>query len=120
MRQNSYLRRAEAEEDSFCVCENSVLIGLQRARGEVGLRKKRNFILAAVGTVVVLAVCFGYGHFVSNKIYEESTSHLREVYSQVNKTFTSLVSRNWSLLSDWSYYINHTIEAGEELSLIHI
>ncbi len=114
MRQNSYLRRAEAEEDSFCVCENSVLIGLQRARGEVGLRKKRNFILAAVGTVVVLAVCFGYGHFVSNKIYEESTSHLREVYSQVNKTFTSLVSRNWSLLSDWSYYINHTIEAGEE------
>ena len=114
VRQNSYLRRAEAEEDSFCVCENSVLIGLQRARGEVGLRKKRNFILAAVGTVVVLAVCFGYGHFVSNKIYEESTSHLREVYSQVNKTFTSLVSRNWSLLSDWSYYINHTIEAGEE------
>lgn len=48
-----------------------------------------------------------YFRFVERKIFEESTSHLTEIYAQVNSSFNALVSQNWGLLDDWGYFIDH-------------
>lgn len=62
--------------------------------------------LAAVVIILLVAIaCLGYFRFVSDKINEESSSHLNEVYAQVNDKFSVLVSENWKHLSGWSYHI---------------
>lgn len=63
-------------------------------------------------TAVILAItlmlsCMMYFRFIERKIFEESTSHLTEIYAQVNSSFNSLVSQNWGLLDDWGYFIDH-------------
>lgn len=70
--------------------------------------KKRIYYYLLSGCITLILILFlMYNHFVSVRIYEESTSHLQEIYTQVNRTFSSLVSRNWNLLSDWSSYIGY-------------
>lgn len=65
---------------------------------------KTTLITTAV-TAIVAVACLGYATFINAKINEESTSHLTEVYTQVNDKFASLVSENWSHLSSWAYHI---------------
>ena len=63
--------------------------------------------------LLVLAVCaaavtigIGYYNFISRQIYEDSTAHLGEVYSQVNRSFGSFVETNWGLLRSWGEYMD--------------
>lgn len=54
--------------------------------------------------LLVSGVC--YFKFVSEQIFMESKSHLFEIYTKSNNTFSMFVSRNWNILNDWGSYSN--------------
>ena len=51
--------------------------------------------IVGAASVLVGAVCF---HYISRRIYEDSTVHLEEIYGQVDRSFGAFVERNWGLL----------------------
>ena len=57
---------------------------------------------------------FAYFGFVSQTIYEESTSHLTEIFHQANQTLYNLVSVNWSRMRMWVPYLEKA-ESDEEV-----
>ncbi len=68
----------------------------------------KKWISRSLVWIVVAAVClaaavlgFLYDDFISERIYEDSTRHLSEIYSQVNRAFGSFVERNWGMLRSW-------------------
>ena len=71
---------------------------------------KRRSLAAAIGIVVVtlICVCSLYAHFIQEKVYEESADHLKEIYTQVNNTFSMLVSDNWNHLTTWNMFFEDT------------
>ncbi len=78
--------------------------------------KKRlgKFLLPVLIFVIVIAVIIIgiiYFNFISKKIYEDSTGHLNEIYSQVNNSFGAFAERNWGLLNSWGEYF---AKAGNE------
>ena len=42
-----------------------------------------------------------YSSYIGMKIYQESSDHLLESFSQISKTFALFVQRNWTVLSQW-------------------
>ena len=60
-------------------------------------------LFAVVASAVVIGMV--YVNFSSKRIYEDSTTHLAEVYSQVQRSFFSFSERNWALLKGWNDYI---------------
>ena len=67
---------------------------------------KRRSLAAAIGIVIValVCVCSLYAHFIQEKVYEESADHLKEIYTQVNNTFSMMVSDNWNHLTTWNMF----------------
>ena len=63
-------------------------------------------LLIVIGAVIAIILM---GHLylrgVSSYVYEESTSHLMEVYSQVNQRFSSFLEQNWGNLNDWDHHL---------------
>lgn len=55
-----------------------------------------------------------YSSFVSEQIYEESRSHLLEIYKKSNNTFSVFASRNWSILNDWGSYTDKSPDKEDE------
>ncbi len=76
------------------------------------MHRKRERLLIVAGAALILATCAFYNQFISGRIYEESINHLMEVYSQVDDTFSNLVSKNWNLLEDWEEYIGDSDGGG--------
>ena len=66
-------------------------------------------VLCAAGLAIALMARL-YSVYVTRQINEECTSHLVEVYSQVNRNFVSFLETNWENLDDWV----HTIQAQSE------
>lgn len=60
-------------------------------------------ISAAVIAAVIIAVV--YFNFISHRIYDDSTKQLKEIYGQVNRTFSSFVQRNWGMLDGCDEYM---------------
>ncbi len=58
------------------------------------------FLLGIVGAAVIL-IGIVYFNFISQRIYEDSTDHLEEIYGQVNRSFRSFIDRNWGILNGW-------------------
>lgn len=77
--------------------------GIARACPKRGPMQRRS-LAAAIGIVIVTlaCVCGLYVHFIQEKVHDESADHLKEIYSQVNNTFSMLVSDNWNHLSTWN------------------
>ncbi len=48
-----------------------------------------------------------YYRRVNRQITLDTTKNLCSTYSQVNRTFTIFVNRNWNCLSDWERYLRH-------------
>lgn len=71
------------------------------------MKPKKEKFLIALGAILAVLLSIFYLGYVEDKIYDESTSHLNEVYDQINREFLSLAEHNWKLLSDWSLYIQH-------------
>ncbi len=78
-------------------------------------RQKKRIILIFCCAVAVMTIGFSYSGFVAQQILKESTSHLWEIYSQVNVMFQSMVLRNWNLLDAWKGYIERArdFDSGE-------
>lgn len=71
-------------------------------------------IAAMLGAALLIWTACAYLSFVDRKIYEESTNHLTEVYTQVNDKFSSLVSDNWNRLDGWAYHIASSPASDDE------
>ncbi len=62
------------------------------------------FLMCIVGIAAIL-IGIVYFTFISQRIYDDSTDHLTEIYGQVNRSFGAFVERNWGLLEGWEDYI---------------
>ncbi len=69
--------------------------------------------LTVVVGVIVLFISGIYLNIMSRQIYEDSTANLEEVYSQVNRSFSGFLNRNWGLLENWEKYLSLTEEEEE-------
>ncbi len=80
---------------------------------EIKYRKKKQFIkkrLGAFAAAIVLIIGISmvgirYTRFVSKTVYQESTSHLTEIFDQSNKALNELVNKNLTYLHMWSAYL---------------
>lgn len=57
---------------------------------------------------VIITFLFGnaYYSYVSKMIFIESATHLTEIYSQVGKSLSNLLTDNWSAMKMWIPYFN--------------
>lgn len=57
---------------------------------------------------VIITFLFGnaYYSYVSKMIFKESATHLTEIYSQVGKSLSNLLTDNWSAMKMWIPYFN--------------
>ena len=66
------------------------------------MKKRPSIALLTALLAVVFAAGIGvYSSYIGMKIYQESSDHLYESFSQISKTFTLFVQRNWTVLSQW-------------------
>ena len=80
---------------------------------EIKYRKKKQFMKKRLGvfaTAIVLIIGVSmvgiqYTRFVSKTVYQESTSHLTEIFHQSNKALNELVNKNLTYLHMWSAYL---------------
>ena len=63
---------------------------------------------ALAAALAVLLTSFCYSRFASRQIYQESVSHLEEIYTQINGAFRSTITKKWRLLKIWEPYITTT------------
>ena len=72
---------------------------MKRISGKIIL----TFLICIVGISAVSIGMF-YFDYISQRIYEDSTVHLKEIYSQVNNSFGAFLERNWGVLDSWGDY----------------
>ena len=80
---------------------------------EINYRKKKQFMKKRLGVfaaaiVLIIGVSMvgiQYTRFVSKTVYQESTSHLTEIFHQSNKALNELVNKNLTYLHMWSAYL---------------
>ena len=66
------------------------------------MKKRPSITLLTVLLAMVFAAGIGvYSSYIGMKIYQESSDHLHESFSQISETFTLFVQRNWTVLSQW-------------------
>lgn len=66
------------------------------------MKKRPSIALLTVLLTLVFAASIGvYSSYIGMKIYQESSDHLLESFSQISKTFALFVQRNWTVLSQW-------------------
>ena len=67
------------------------------------MKKRPSIALLTALLAVVFAAGIGvYSSYIGMKIYQESSDHLLESFSQISETFTLFVQRNWTVLSQWN------------------
>ncbi len=64
------------------------------------------FLLCIFVAGIVIAVGNGYINFITQKIYSDSTNQLKEIYSQVNRSFQNLMDQNWNILDSYQEYFD--------------
>lgn len=73
------------------------------------MKKKTKWIgsiVIAVGLLsAVFIACTCYFRFAASMIYKESSQHLREIYTQVNKSFQGIATKKWGILQVWDEYL---------------
>ena len=62
-------------------------------------------LMCAVG-IAVIVIGVVYFNYMSRRIYNDSTDHLEEIYSQVNSSFGMFAERNRGLLKSLDNYIS--------------
>lgn len=66
------------------------------------MKKRPSITLLTVLLTMVFAAGIGvYSSYIGMKIYQESSDHLLESFSQISETFTLFVQRNWTVLRQW-------------------
>ena len=88
---------------------------------EINYRKKKQFMKKRLGVfaaaiVLIIGVSMvgiQYTRFVSKTVYQESTSHLTEIFHQSNKALNELVNKNLTYLHMWSAQLQNTSKEEE-------
>ena len=65
----------------------------------------KNLSLIAIVIATVALACVAYFSFASKMIYEESSRHLTEIYTQVRDSLRDIVEGKWNLLTVWKQYL---------------
>ena len=80
------------------------------------MKKRPSIALLTALLAVVFAAGIGvYSSYIGMKIYQESSDHLLESFSQISTTFTLFVQRNWTVLGQWDGLLKNTdIDADAE------
>lgn len=66
------------------------------------MKKRPSIAMLTVLLTMVFAAGIGvYSSYIGMKIYQESSDHLLESFSQISETFTLFVQRNWTVLRQW-------------------
>ena len=78
-------------------------------------RKRKQFRMAVYIAVFlgILLTTFRYFEFVSKTVYEESVSHLTEVFRQSNNVLNELTNKNLTYLHMWGEYLQKTSDESE-------
>ena len=73
------------------------------------MKKRPSIALLTALLAVVFAAGIGvYSSYIGMKIYQESSDHLLESFSQISTTFTLFVQRNWTVLGQWDGLLKNT------------
>ena len=68
--------------------------------------KKQSAVVATIVLLVGIIFCsVQYFRFVSKTVYQESVSHLTEIFQQSNRSLTELVNKNLTYLHLWSEFL---------------
>ena len=75
------------------------------------MKKRPSIAMLTALLAVVFAAGIGvYSSYIGMKIYQESSNNLFESFSQISKTFTLFVQRNWTVLNQWDGLIKNAKE----------
>lgn len=70
------------------------------------MKKRLRAVLVLVVLILgIMALGSRYYFFVSQTIYEESVSHLTEIFHQADRALNNLISRNWTSMHLWVDYL---------------
>lgn len=65
------------------------------------LKKIMPVCLMCIACLIAIVIGVFYFGYISRQINEDSAVHLKEIYSQVNRSFRTFAERNWGLLESW-------------------
>lgn len=85
---------------------------MREERGLIVLKRGKKLFALIIAVLILLSGIYCVD-LIHKSIIEESSSHLEEIYAQINASFTVLVSNNWNMLDDWKYHIGHTADESE-------
>ncbi len=69
--------------------------------------KKKWYVISACVVLLILVVIYQvYDNLLQRIMYNQSVTQLDAIYTQVSKTFYSIVSNNWKLLDSWDVHLD--------------
>ena len=77
------------------------------------VRKRWNTAVLIVLFIGILLTVFQYLGFVSKTVYEESVSHLTEIFHQSDNMLSELTNKNLTYLHIWGEYLQNTSDESE-------
>ena len=77
------------------------------------IRKRLRIVVLIVFFIGIVLTVFRYFEFVSKTVYEESVSHLTEVFRQSNNVLSELTNKNLTYLHMWGEYLQKTSDESE-------
>ena len=77
------------------------------------IRKRLRIAVFIVFFIGIVLIAFRYFKFVSKTVYEESASHLTEVFHQSNNVLNELANKNLTYLHMWGEYLKKVSDESE-------
>ena len=77
------------------------------------MRKRLRIAVFIVFFIGIVLIAFRYFKFVSKTVYEESASHLTEVFHQSNNVLNELANKNLTYLHMWGEYLQKAFDESE-------
>ena len=78
----------------------------QKKKRKKSFMKKQSAVIATIVLLVGIILCsVQYFRFVSKTVYQESVSHLTEIFQQSNRSLTELVNKNLTYLHLWREFL---------------
>ena len=91
-------------------------IDKMKNRGKRGVRNVVSLLLLLLACMGAASV--GYYRFVTKIVYEESVSHLSEIFHQTDQALNTLVDQNMTYLHMWSTYLRTVQDEGKVQSYL--
>ena len=77
------------------------------------MRKRLRIAVFIIFFIGIVLIAFRYFKFVSKTVYEESASHLTEVFHQSNNVLNELANKNLTYLHMWGEYLKKASDESE-------